>query len=55
MKRVSLPPGSKRYSEMAFQQKERYHRRRRRMSFARKLAILDTLLEGRRHMPKLVQ
>ena len=55
MRRVSLPADSKRYSEMAFRQKESYHQRRRRMSFARKLVVLDALLEARRHLPKLVQ
>jgi hypothetical protein len=54
MRRVSLPADSKRYSEMAFRQKERYHQRRRRMSFARKLAVLDTLLEARKNMPRFI-
>ena len=54
MKQVALPPGSKRYSEMAFRQKEIYHQRRRRMSFTRKLAVLDRLIEGRRHLPRFL-
>ena len=53
MKKVSLPTDSKRYAELAFQEKERWHRRRARRSFKRKLEALDRLREMAKHLPKL--
>jgi len=54
MRVANLPAGSKRYSEMALLQKERYHQRRRRMSFARKLAVPDPLRQARKNMPRFI-
>ena len=45
---------SKAYSERAFREKERWHRRQARMSFKRKLEILDWLREAGGSLPKLV-
>ena len=51
MKRIPLPRDSKAYSERIYQEKERWHRRQARMSFARKLMVLDSLLESRKELP----
>ena len=40
-----LPPDSKRYAELAYEAKERWHRSQARMSFKRKLEVLDKMLE----------
>ena len=54
MKKERLPASSKRYSEQAFVEKEKWHRRRARMSLERKLQALDRLLEMSKYLPKLV-
>ena len=54
MKKKPLPAGSKRYSEQAFLEKEKWHRRQARMSLTRKVQALDRLLERARNLPKLV-
>lgn len=54
MKKELLPASSKRYSQQAFVEKEKWHRRRARMSLEKKLQSLDRLLEMNRYMPKLV-
>ena len=51
MKRIPLPRDSKAYAEQIYQEKERWHRRQARMSFARKLMVLDSLLESRKELP----
>ncbi len=43
MKRKTLPPDSKAYVELVFREKEKWHRRRERMSFKRKLEVLERL------------
>ena len=48
-----LPADSKSYSEQAFLEKEKWHRRRARMSFVKKLEALDRLLEMGKQLPKL--
>jgi len=40
-----LPQDSKRYAELAYEAKERWHRSQARMSFKRKLEVLDKMLE----------
>ena len=45
--------GSRPYSERLFLEKERWHRRQARMSFARKLAVLDSLYESVSSLPVL--
>ena len=45
--------GSKHYSERLFLEKEKWHRRQARMSFARKLGVLDELFEMAKDIPKL--
>ena len=45
MKKIPLPPDSKTYGELAFREKEKWHRRQERMSFKRKLEALDRLRE----------
>ena len=40
-----LPPDSKRYAELAYKGKERWHRSQARMSFKRKLEVLDKMLK----------
>ena len=47
-----LPAGTKHYSERLFLEKEKWHRRQARMSFARKLRALDELFEGASALPK---
>ena len=50
MKKIPLPPDSKTYGELAFREKEKWHRRQERMSFKRKLEALDRLREMTRLM-----
>jgi|GEM_PF-2199208 hypothetical protein len=38
-----LPPDSKRYAELVYEAKEVWHRRQARMSFIRKLEVLDRM------------
>jgi hypothetical protein len=51
--REDLPADSRLYSELAFQQKEKRRRARERMSFTRKIEILDRLLEMSKGLPRL--
>jgi hypothetical protein len=49
------PVDSNRYSKLArkhFREKERWHKSRARMSYARKLEVLDRMLQMYREMPK---
>ena len=55
MTKVHLPADSKAYGELAFQEKEKWHRRRARMSFSRKLEVLDRLREWAREIAKFTQ
>ncbi len=41
-----LPRDSNRYAELAYEAKKRWHRTQARMSFKRKLEVLDKMLEG---------
>ena len=41
----TIPPDSKRYAELAYEAKKRWHRSQARMSFKRKLEVLDKMLE----------
>ena len=54
MPKKDLPADSKSYAELAFREKEKWHRRRARMSLVRKLEILDRLRELYMERPKLV-
>ena len=54
MKKVPLPATSKLYSERAFLEKEKWHRRRARMSLEKKLQVLDRLLESRKSLPRII-
>lgn len=54
MKPRPLPIDSKAYSERAYREKERWHRSQARMSFKRKLEVLDWLREAGASLPKLV-
>ncbi len=47
-----LPPDSKTYAELAFREKEVLRKKRARMSFKRKLEMLDRLREEAKHLPK---
>jgi hypothetical protein len=51
-KKTHLPADSKTYAELAFREKEKWHRRRERMSLARKLEVLDRLRE-RGRLPQI--
>lgn len=53
MRREYLPTDSKRYSERACSAKEEWHLCRTRMSFTRKIDMLDRLLEMSKTLPKL--
>ena len=53
MKKEPLPADSKSYSERAFIEKEKWHRRRVRMSLTRKIQALDRLLEMSKQFPRL--
>ncbi len=53
MKKNYLPADSGRYSELAFEAKERRHQRQSRMSLTRKIRVLDRLFEMRKDLPKL--
>ena len=50
MPKKPLPTDSKAYAEQTFREKEIWHRRRKRMSLARKLEALDRM----RERPRLV-
>ena len=43
MEKRLLPPDSKTYGELAFREKEKWHLRQERMSFKRKLEVLERL------------
>ena len=45
MAKAHLPADSKAYGELVFREKAKWHRRRARMSFQRKLEVLDRLRE----------
>ncbi|MBI4203086.1 MAG: hypothetical protein HY532_08250 [Chloroflexi bacterium] len=47
-----LPPDSKAYAELAFREKEALRKRRARMSFKRKLEMLDRLREEGKWLQK---
>ena len=47
MPKKTLPPNSKTYAEQAFREKEKWHRRQARMSFKRKLEVLERLRQQR--------
>ena len=47
--KMPLPTDSRAYAESAFREKAKWHRRRKRMSLARKLEALDRM----RERPKL--
>ncbi len=53
MKTVHLPADSKAYAELAFREKASRRRRRARMSFSRKLEVLDRLREWAREIAKI--
>ena len=53
MRKNYLPADSRRYSELAFQEKERRRQRQSRMSLTRKIRILERLFEMRKDLPKL--
>ena len=53
MKSGSSPKDSAPLAERIFEEKAKWHRRRARASFARKLAVLDKLFEDARYLPKL--
>ncbi len=53
MTKVRLPKDSKAYAELAWKEKERWHRRYSRMSFERKLQVLDKLLEAAKQLPRI--
>ena len=53
MSSKDFPADSRRYSELAFREKAKWHRRRERMSLARKIEVLDRLLLMGRDLPKL--
>jgi len=53
MKKGHLPADSKTYGELAFREKERWHRRRAKMSLSRKLEVLDRLRERGKELAKL--
>ena len=53
MPKIHLPAASKRFAEQAFAEKEKWHQRRARMSFTRKIEALDRLLEASKTLPEL--
>ena len=53
MRTVHLPADSRRYTEQAFLEKEKWHRRRERMSLTRKIETLDRLLKMAKDLPRL--
>ena len=53
MKKIPLPADSKAYGELAFREKEKWHRRRARMSLLHKLEVLDRLRERARELAKI--
>ncbi len=54
MPKKDLPADSKSYAELAFREKERWHRRRARMSLARKLEVLDRLRGLYKKRPRII-
>ncbi len=54
MAKIKLPADSKAYGEFAFREKEKWHRRRARMSLSRKLEVLDRLREMGKQLPWVV-
>ena len=55
MTKGHLPADSKAYGELAFREKEQWHRRRARMSFSNKLEALDRLREWAREIAKFTR
>ena len=53
MSRGSSPQNSAPLAERIFEEKAKWHRRQANASFASKLAVLDKLYEGAKHLPKL--
>lgn len=53
MKMADLPADSRLYAEKAFREKEKWHRRRSRMSLTRKIRALDRLLLMAEEIPRL--
>ena len=52
MAKVRLPADSKTYAELVFREKEKWRCRQARMSFSRKLEVLDQLREWAREIAK---
>jgi hypothetical protein len=50
-----LPAGSKAYAELVFREKEIWRRRQARMSFSRKLEVLDHLREWAREIARFTR
>jgi hypothetical protein len=46
------PDDSRNLTKRLFAEKERWHRRQARMSFARKLLVLDNLFESAKDLPR---
>ena len=53
MKKARLRADSKTYTELAFREKEKWHRRGAKMSRTKKIEALDRLLETRKYIPKI--
>jgi len=53
MRKETLPTDSKLYSNLVFLEKEKWRRRRERMSFTRKIEVLDRLLKMAVELPRL--
>ena len=52
MTKLRLPADSKTYAELVFREKENWRRRQARISFSRKLEVLDRLREWAREIAK---
>ena len=52
MAKVCLPADSRVYAELAFREKAKLRHRRARMSFSRKLEVLDQMREWAREIAK---
>ena len=52
MAKGDLPADPKAYAELVFREKAKWHRRQARMSFSRKLEVLDRLRERAREIAK---
>jgi hypothetical protein len=50
---IPLPDDSRLYAEMAFREKEKLHQHRARMSFTRKIKMLDELFLMQKELEKL--